>query len=135
AFLSVICLLVAITAAQAWNQPTHMVSAAIAYTDLKERSPAILAKVLEVLKRHPQFACLWAPDLDEVSAEDRDLYLLMLAARWSDDVRVEFPEYDRPLWHYVDIPYHPGEGPGPIPEGCNCNLITAFLQNRSTVQS
>jgi len=120
---------------QAWNKATHMVSAAIAYADLKERNPAVLTKALEVLKKHPQFF-VWAPDLEKVSSEeDKNLYLFMLAARWSDDVRGEFNPYDRPSWHYVDIPYRPEEGqeaPGPIPVGCN--LTVALVLNRAGVQ-
>jgi len=111
-----------------------MVSAAIAYADLKERNPDVLVKVIEVLKQNPQFATKWAAKLEQLSEADRDLYLLMLAARWSDDVRGN-PTYDRPAWHYVNIPFRPGEveAQAKIPEGES--IISAFSDNRSTVKS
>jgi hypothetical protein len=117
--------------AQAWNKPGHMTSAAIAYNDLKELNPAVLDKVVQVLRQHPQSDLLWARELSQ--ADDRDMYLFMLAARWPDDVRKKYPEYDRPEWHYVNIPYRPGEVVVTIPEGDS--IISAFPDNRSTAQS
>ena len=61
-----------------------MVSAAIAYHALKADCPRTLEKILALLNQHPERDKF---KLDAVSAEDRDLYLLMLAASWSDDIR------------------------------------------------
>jgi hypothetical protein len=131
--LLVMCLVMFISAAHAWNKPGHMTSAAIAYADLKERNPVVLAKVVEVLKQHPQFKSNWAPKLDQVSAPDRDLYLFMVVGRWSDDTRKKYPEYDRPAWHYVNFPFRPGEAPGAIPEVES--IISSFPDNRTIAQS
>ncbi|MGO9568743.1 MAG: S1/P1 nuclease [Desulfomonilaceae bacterium] len=133
ALFSGICFLLAAQVVQAWTKPGHMVSAAIAYADLKEQHPEVLAKVIEVLKQHPQFESKWAPKLEQVPAEDRDLYLFMLAARWSDDVRKKYPEYDRPAWHYVNMPFRPGGTGSSIPEGES--IVRAFSDNRSAVKS
>jgi hypothetical protein len=133
ALFSGICFLLAAQVVQAWSKPGHMVSAAIAYADLKEQHPEVLAKVIEVLKQHPQFESKWAPKLEQVPAEDRDLYLFMLAARWSDDVRKKYPEYDKPAWHYVNIPFRPGGTGSSIPEGET--IVRAFSDNRSAVKS
>jgi len=81
---------------QAWNKPGHMTSAAIAYADLTERNPGVIVKVIEDLKKHAHFESKWVDNLSQVPADDRDLYLFMLAAQWSDDVRKKYPEYDRP---------------------------------------
>ena len=132
AFLSGICFMAATPTVQAWNKPTHMVTAAIAYADLKERNPAVITKVIEVLKQHPQFESKWAPKLKQVSAQDRDLYLIMLAARWSDDIRGD-TNYDKPEWHYFDIPYRPGEAPPQNPP--NEGILKALPENFSTVNS
>jgi len=133
ALFSGICFLVATQASHAWNKAGHMASAAIAYADLKERNPAVLAKVVEALKQHPHFKSEWAPKLEQVSADDRDLYLFMLAAKWPDDVRKRYLEYDRPKWHTVSIPYRPGAVRLKIPRGEN--ILTAFPKNRSIVKS
>jgi len=132
-FFCGICFFFATQTAQAWNKPAHMVSAAIAYADLKEQHPAVLAKVIEVLKMHPHFESKWVPKLEQVTADERDLYLFMLAARWSDDVRKKYPEYDRPAWHYVNIPFRPGEPRGEIPGGDS--ILSAYSRNLSTVLS
>jgi hypothetical protein len=41
--------------ALAWNKPTHMIVGAIAYDVLKQDSPATIARVLELLKSHPEY--------------------------------------------------------------------------------
>ncbi len=132
AFLSGICFLLATPTVQAWNKPGHMTSAAIAYADLKDRNPAVLVKVFEVLKQHPQFQSKWADKLSQVPADDRDLYVFMLAARWPDDARGN-PQYDRPVWHDVNIPYRPGEVAIEIPQGAD--ILKAFPENQSIAKS
>jgi hypothetical protein len=132
AFLSGICFLIATPTVQAWNKPGHMTSAAIAYADLKDRNPDVLVKIIEVLKQHPQFRTKWQSKLRQVKPEDRDLCLFMLAARWPDDVRGD-PTYDRPDWHYVNIPYQPEDVGAPNPP--NDGIIKAFPKNQSIAKS
>jgi len=110
-----------------------MTSAAIAYADLKERNPGVLAKVVQVLRKHPHFESKWHEKLSQVPQDDRDLCLFMLAARWPDDIRKKYPEYDRPAWHSVKIPYRPGKERERIPDGDS--IIRAFSKNRSIVKS
>lgn len=133
AFFSGICFLAAAPMAQAWNKSGHMTSAAIAYTDLKERNPAVIVKVVEVLKQHPHFKSDWAPLLEGVPAGDRDQYLFMLAAKWPDDVRTQHTQYHVTEWHFVNIPYRPGEDDVKIPQVQS--ILTAFPENRSKVCS
>jgi len=126
-----ICFLLLNPKAEAWNKSGHIVSAAIAYADLKERRPDVLAKVIQLLTRHPYFESGWANKLSKVSSDDRDLYVLMLAARWSDDVRGT-SQYDRPEWHYVNIPYFPGEISVEIPHGQG--ILKALHENYSIAE-
>ena len=37
------------------SEPTHMIVGAIAYDVLKQDSPATIARVLELLKSHPEY--------------------------------------------------------------------------------
>jgi hypothetical protein len=84
-----------------------MVVAAIAYRELQRTgNQAVIDKVVETLKGHPDFGKLFAPKLANVSAEDRDIYLFMLAARWSDDIRKKSP-LDDPKAHFIDTPLVP----------------------------
>lgn len=128
-FLVGICFFLVTPSADAWNKAGHFVAAAVAYTDLKERNPAVLAKVIGILNEHPEVNGKWASQLGQVQGDARDLQLLMLASGWPDDVRKQYPEE----WHFVNIPYRSGESGIRIPDGVN--IIEGFSRNRSTVQS
>lgn len=132
AVLSGISLLFMTQMVQAWNKPGHMIAAAIAYSDLKELHPDVLARVVEILKEHPDFKSKWADKLSKVKADDRDLHLLMLAARWPDDARGDL-RYDHPDWHYVNIPYRPGDAGVHNPP--NDGIMKVFPENQSIAKS
>src|SRR5712691_5810382 len=71
----------------AWNRSGHMVIASLAYRDLAQNHPIQLKHWIRTLKKHPKFAELWKPILNELDAADRDEALFLLAARWPDDAR------------------------------------------------
>ncbi|HTY25213.1 MAG TPA: S1/P1 nuclease [Desulfomonilaceae bacterium] len=129
AFLSGICFLMTTTTGLAWNKSGHMISAAIAYADLKERNPAVITKIIEVLKQHPDFQSMWSDQLSQV--DDPDLCLIMLAARWPDDIKKQTHKYNH--WHYVNIPYRPGTNGVLIPQGES--IVTAFPDKLSIAKS
>lgn len=118
----------------AWNRAGHMVTGAIAYKELKDRNPAALAKIVALLKQHPNYA-KWQAQIGEapLPSEQADLYLFERAARWADDVR-QTP-YDHPAWHYVNLPViPPGQTitpPPPAPE----NVLQAFADNLAILTS
>src|SRR5262245_37845674 len=66
--------------------------------------------------------------------EDRDLYLLMLAARWPDDARGT--SFDRPPNHFIDFPYKPPGQPESLmtvpPDPTN--LVSTFNANVDIVK-
>jgi hypothetical protein len=86
----------------AWNRPTHMVTGAIAYRELQKASPQLAARIVAMLRQHPDYQQRWATKLNDpaLSDDDRNQYLFMLAARWPDDVRGN--SYDHPTWHYIN---------------------------------
>ncbi|AGA28443.1 S1/P1 nuclease [Singulisphaera acidiphila] len=117
--------------AYAWNKPGHMVTGAIAYAELKKNDPATLAKVVAILKKHPDIN-RWNDLINrlEIAPEDRDLFLFMQAARWPDDARGT--TYDRPSHHFVNIPLKPGATGSPaIPVGDS--ILVAFDENMATL--
>ena len=118
------------TPALAWNKAGHMVSGAIAYTELQKNAPESLPRVIALLKKHPYYQSKWKAEITTVPANDRNLYLFMLAARWSDDAR-QTPE-DRPTWHYVNLPFKLGSTTATIPVNPTGeeNILTALAQNR-----
>jgi hypothetical protein len=125
-------LFVVVATAGAWNKSGHMTSAAIAYADLKENNPVVLDKVVQILQQHPQFESKWAHRLSQVAPEDRDLYIFMLAAKWPDDARGD-DDFDHPGWHYVNIPYRPGQNGINLPKGDS--ILTALPENSNQLKS
>jgi hypothetical protein len=74
----------------AWNKAGHMVSAAVAYHSLKHDSPNTVARVVAILKEHPQYESSWLHRinaLNNATDEDKEMMLFMQAARWPDDAR------------------------------------------------
>ena len=120
----------------AWNRAGHMVTAAIAFDDLQRSAPATVARVVAILRQHPQFESHWKQQLVGRRAEDQARLLFMLAARWPDDVRGD-KAFDHPMWHYIDYPYKPPAQPDsvPSPPPAPENIVEAFQQNVAIVQS
>jgi hypothetical protein len=130
--VDILVVLVAVSSACAWNKAGHMVSGALAYADLKQSNPQTLARVIALLKSHPQFQTTWAPRLAQghLSPEEQELYLFMLAARWPDDIRGD-PTFHHGAWHYINLPYKPEGQPAsvqtvdPPPD----NILQAYQTN------
>ena len=128
--------LLAAGTALAWNPAGHMVTGSIAYDELQRNAPATIARVVAILRQHPQYESLWKPQLAGMSEPDQERYLFMLAARWPDDIRGN-GAFDHPEWHYIDYPYKPPGQPASIPAPAPPadNLVTAFQRNVAVIQS
>lgn len=122
--------------AKAWNSTGHMVTGAIAYSELKQKDPQAETTVIAILKENPELESLWQSQLARVDETQQEQLLFMLAARWSDDIRRN-NRYDRPKWHYINLPYKPDSESDsitvrePDPE----NILTAFSENLNVLQS
>jgi hypothetical protein len=124
--------------APAWNKPGHMITAAIAYNVLKQEKPAVLGKVVALLKEHPYYETRWEALIQRpfIPEEQRDLYLFMLAARWADDAR-EDPDYYPPdmhldRWHYINLPFKPARQPDTVktsPPDEEVNIFKGYARN------
>jgi hypothetical protein len=133
--LTLLAALIFPTPALAWNKAGHMVSGAIAYTELQKTAPASVPRVIALLKKHPDYISKWQTQISNVPAGDRDLYLFMLAARWADDARKTAE--DRPTWHYVNLPFKLGSTAATIPASPTGeeNILTALQQNRTLLEA
>ena len=90
--------------AYAWNSRGHRVVVAIAYDELDADVRAALG---EVLHAHPDFD-KWSREYRDDDAPVRfDLYLLMRASGWPDEIRRGASQYGRPAWHYTNYPLVP----------------------------
>ena len=94
--------------ASAWNKPGHMISAAIAYDDLRETNNEAVQAIVKILFGHQDIGD-WNERLLRLYeyGEDRERLLFMLVARWPDDVRGT-PEHVRD-WHFINHPYKNGK--------------------------
>lgn len=123
--------------ALAWNRATHMVTGAIAYQEMKASSPETVARIVAILRQHPEYKQRWASKVNDagLSEDDRNQYLFMLAARWPDDIRGNV--YDHPTWHYINYVYAPQQGMARTDTtlATGENIIHAYEQNRQIVRS
>lgn len=135
--LAAAVVIVAVGPAPAWNKAGHMAVGAITYEVLKQDSPNTLARTLALLKSHPSYDKMWKPELLTVKAEDRDLYLFMLAGKWSDEIRGN-KDFDRPQWHYINYPYKPDGQPDTVttvPAQPEDNLPNAYEFNLARLKT
>ena len=104
--LLVFCISFTATPTLAWNALGHKVVAEIAWQQLD--SPT-RQQIVNTLRRHPRFAEDFEKKMPEdVATADRavkDHWIFLQAATWPDIARKT--EYDRPSWHYIDIPLFP----------------------------
>ena len=136
-----VAVLLAAPAAPAWTKAGHMVTGSVTYQVLKAENPAALKKVVAILKAHPQFEKLWKKQIETLVAAapdaDPDEYLVMLSARWADDIRGD-PAYDRPTWHYVTTgfkgPNQPDSVVVPPPDPAG-NILLAFDLNVAKIKA
>ena len=131
----VVFLLAAVSAARAFDRPGHSVTAAIACHDLELHHPEILPKLTAILQASEDYHAKlnWAGSIAQATlpADGRreGLMLMMLAARWPDDIksdgtlRDKRPHQTHP-WHYIDLPYSL-DGTPTKPAG-KSNIETAF---------
>ena len=142
------CLLLIITVAilvtnapiaYGWNKATHMAIGSIAYRDLQQTSPQTLTRVLTILKQHPYYQRQWVPQLTRanLTAQEQDEYLFMIAARWPDDIKGVDHYHDHFSWHFINYVYAPQLGVArsdtTLPTGET--ILGAYELNRQILKS
>jgi hypothetical protein len=133
----------------AWGGIGHMTVAYVAYEKL---TPAVKARVRELLKLNPDYAN-WDKQIPAgTSADDHDRMIFMIASVWADDIKGEAQYSDdgtdggntpgggqsaqnmgysdllrHKYWHFVDTPFSPDATPLPaIPAPNAQTQIVAF---------
>src|SRR3954447_4680749 len=101
---ALVLLIVAASPAFAWNSLGHKVVAEIAWRQLD--APA-RQTIVDTLRRHPRFDTDFVAKMEDSAAKGdkatQDHWIFQHAATWPDQIHKN-KEYDRPLWHYIDIP-------------------------------
>lgn len=127
--VSILCLALCTSTTFAWNRAGHMVTGAIAYSELKANHPDTLKKVMALLQQHPDYQSKWEEAIKDLpdKAENHDLYIFMMAARWADDIR-DSPSFNHPKWHYINYPLTFESGIATRDSDPE-NIVSAFTQN------
>jgi hypothetical protein len=119
----VLVLVLPTSLAQAWNGHSHMLTAAIAYQELQ---PDARGEVVRLLRQHPR----WIQRAQALAGLE-EVAIFMDAARWADYVRMD-PVWDRPEWHYINIPILRDGVAGQLPTVPN--VLTALQQAAETLR-
>ncbi len=92
--------------ALAWNSLGHKAVAEIAWQQL---NPSHRQAIVDVLRRHPRFDTDFAAKMEDNAAKGdkaiQDHWIFQHAATWPDEIRKD-KKYDRPEWHYIDLPLY-----------------------------
>lgn len=118
------------SAAMAWSRPGHMVTAAIAYEELRTQDPKVLEHIIALAERHPDRGAFEVA-VGRAQGEERGRRIFLELARWADDTRGSI--YDHPTWHYSSRPLintasPPPSSPEDVPPG---SAIEALALNFS----
>lgn len=89
------------TSAAAFDHGGHMVTAAIAFSEIERTRPDLIEKIGQVLLTHPDPAP-FAVAAGEAKGKERLRLMFIECSRWPDDAR--FTIHDRPAWHTARWP-------------------------------
>jgi len=82
--------------AQAWDHPGHMVTAAIAFSEIERSRPDLIDKLGLLFLKHPDPAPFWVA-AGEAKGKERVRRMFIECARWPDDSK--FTPRDMLTWH------------------------------------
>lgn len=81
---------------QAFDHPSHMATAAIAFQEIERQQPELIEKLGLLMMKHPDPAPFWVA-AEDAKGKERVRRMFIQGARWADDVRGTL--HDRPAWH------------------------------------
>ena len=87
--------------ARAFDHPSHMITAAIAFMEIQRTKPELVEKLELLFMAHPEAGPFWVAAGDAKGAE-RAKRMFIEGARWADDTKGSI--HDRPTWHSARWP-------------------------------
>ena len=84
------------SSAFAWDHPSHMITAAIAFMEIERSKPELIEKLELVFMVHPDTSPFWVAAGD-ARGRERAKRMFIEGARWADDTKGTI--HDRPTWH------------------------------------
>jgi hypothetical protein len=114
----VLAFVLTVQPALSWSEGAHHVIGLIAFDSMK---PEAQKRLLEILAAHPKFSTDFKTKLKDKKQVGH--FMLGTAAYWPDVAR-DYPEYNRPSWHYqlgatlqIGNPPKVPSTPGRVPAG------------------
>ena len=86
----------------AWDHPSHMVTAAIAFEEIERLRPDLMERIGFMLMKHPDPAPFWVAATDAATGKERARRMFIEGARWPDDSKGT--KNDRLSWHTARFP-------------------------------
>jgi hypothetical protein len=90
------------TAVSAWDHPSHMTTAAIAFAEIERQRPDLIEPLGLMLMKHPDPAPFWVAASGATDSRERARRMFIQAARWPDDSKGT--SNDRLSWHSARYP-------------------------------
>lgn len=84
------------TLVHAWDHPSHMITAAIAFTEIEKTHPELIEKLGHIFMKHVDPGAFWVAAGD-AKGKERTRLMFIEGARWPDDNK--WTIHDRPTWH------------------------------------
>jgi len=91
-----LALLVCPSGVQAWDHPSHMMTAAIAFAEIERAKPELIEKIGLLFMAHPDTSPFWVAAGD-AKGNERAKRMFIEGARWADDTKGTI--HDRSTWH------------------------------------
>lgn len=90
------------TILKAWDHPSHMITAAIAFEEIDRMRPNLVDRMSLMLMKHPDPAPFWVAATDAETGKERARRMFIEGARWADDSKGT--SNDRLSWHTARFP-------------------------------
>lgn len=95
--------------AHAWDHPSHMTTAAIAFDEIERMRPDLMERIGLMLMKHPDPAPFWVSASGATTGKERARRMFIEGARWPDDAKGT--KEDRLSWHSARFPIVADDAP------------------------
>jgi len=95
--------------ANAWDHPSHMTTAAIAFEEIERMRPDLMERIGLMLMKHPDPAPFWVAASGATTSKERARRMFIEGTRWPDDAKGT--TNDRLSWHSARFPIVADDAP------------------------
>ena len=107
--IGVVLCSILVSSSFAWDHPSHMTTAAIAFEEIERMRPDLMERIGLMLMRHPDPAPFWVAASGATTSKERARRMFIEGARWADDAKGT--TNDRLSWHSARFPIVADDAP------------------------